>query len=183
MECCSRVPCQTLHWFLNDLMEQRFQLSSGSNSDPNTLWTLSRFTKSQSRIRKGLESSSPHLSSPTKREIEKTYKMTINVVHNHLFLQPRCAQLEATDRRQTKERVIKHKFTIQKGILEGQEGGGDDVVVEDENRSKDISIPKVPAKLTTEPILPSMPLVRRQVTYSGCGLKGHRYSQCPTRAK
>ncbi|KAJ5557571.1 hypothetical protein N7513_003157 [Penicillium frequentans] len=89
--------------------------------------------------------------------------MTIKVVHNHIFLQPRCAQLEATDRRQTKERVIKHKFTIQKGILEGQEGGGDDVVVEDENRSEDISTPEVPAKPTTEPNLPSMPLVRRQI--------------------
>lgn len=29
-------------------------LSSGSDSDPNTLWTLSKFTKPQSRIKKSL---------------------------------------------------------------------------------------------------------------------------------
>jgi hypothetical protein len=40
-----------------EIISQR-PLSSGSDSDPNTLWTLSKFTKSQSRIKKGLESSS-----------------------------------------------------------------------------------------------------------------------------
>jgi hypothetical protein len=57
------------------------------------------------------------------------------------------------------------------------------VVVEDEGKSKDISLPDVPAKPISEPILPSMPLVRWQVTCSGCGIKGHTYSKCPTRVQ
>ena len=85
-----------------EILSQR-PLSSGSDSDPNTLWTLSKFTKSQSRIKKSLDSSSSFLTSPTKREIEKTYKMTIKVVHHHLFLQHRCTQLEATNKKQTKK--------------------------------------------------------------------------------
>jgi hypothetical protein len=163
-----------------EILAQR-PLSSGSDSDPNTLWNLSKFTKSQSRIKKGLESSSSFLSSPTKKEIEKTYRMTIKVVHHHIFLQHRCTQLEATNKKRTKKRETKHKFATQKGIFGGLEGAEDDVVVEDEDRSKDISLPKVPAKPVTEPTLPCVPLVRRQVTCSGCGIKGHTYSKCPTR--
>jgi hypothetical protein len=165
-----------------EILSQR-PLSSGSDSDPNSLWTLSKFTKSQSRIKKSLESSSSFLSSPTKREIEKTYEMTIKVVHRHIFLQHRCTQLEATNKKQTRKRVNKHKFTAQKGIFGGLEGGQDDVVVEDEDRSKDISLPEVPAKPVVKPTLPSMPLVRRQVTCSCCGIKGHTYSKCPTRVQ
>ena len=71
----------------------------------------------------------------------------------------------------------------QKGIFGGLEGGEDDVVVEDEDGSKDISLPEVPAKPVAEPALPSMPLVRRQVTCSGCGIKGHTYLKCPTRVQ
>jgi hypothetical protein len=97
--------------------------------------------------------------------------MTIKVDHHHIFLQHRCTQLEATNKKQTKKRVTKHKFTAQRGIFGGLEGGEDDVVVEDEDRSKDISLPKVPAKPVTGPTLPSMPLVRRQVTCSRCGGK------------
>lgn len=163
-----------------EIISQR-PLSSGSDSDPNTLWTLSKFTKSQSRIKKGLESSSSILSSPTKREIQRTYDMTIKVVHHHIFLQNRCTQLEVTNKKQTKKREAKHKFSTQKGIFGGLEGGEDDVVIEDEDRSKDISLPEVPTKPLVEPTLPSMPVVRRQVTCSGCGIKGHTYTYCPTR--
>lgn len=91
--------------------------------------------------------------------------------------------MEATNEQQTKKRETKHKFTTQKGIFGGLEGGEDDMVVEDEDRSKDISSPEVPAKPVTEPALPSMPLVRRQVTYPGCGIKGHTYSKYPTRVQ
>lgn len=35
-------------------------------------------------------------------------------------------------------------------------------------------------KPVTQSTLPQLPLVRRQVTYSGCGIKGHTYSKCPT---
>jgi hypothetical protein len=157
--------------------------SSGSDSDPNTLWTLSKFTKSQSRIKKGLESSSSILSSPTKREIKKSYDMTIKVVHHHIFLQNRCAQLEATNKKQTKKRATIPKFITQRGIFGGLEGGEDDVVYKDEDESKDIYLPEVSTNTVVEPTLPSMPSVRRQVTCSGCGKKGHTYTYCPTRFK
>lgn len=109
--------------------------------------------------------------------------MTIKVVHRHIFLQNRCTQLEATNKKQTKKRGTKHNFSTQKGIFGGLEGGEDDVVIENEDRSKDISLPEVPAKQVTEPTLPSMPLVRRQMTCSGCGIKGHTYSKCPIRVQ
>ena len=158
-------------------------LSSGSDSDPNTLWTLSKFSKSQFRIKKGLESSSSILSSPTKREIERTYEMTIKVVHHHIFLQNRCDQLEASNKKQIKKRAIKHKFTSQRGIFGSREDGQDDVVVEDDGVSEDISLQEVLEEPPAEPALPSMPTVRRQVTCSGCGIKGHTYVKCPTRIK
>jgi hypothetical protein len=163
-----------------DIVSQR-PLSSGSDSDPNTLWTLSKFTKSQSRIKKGLESSSSILSSPTKRELQKTYDMTIKVVHHHIFLQNRCTQLEATNKKQTKKRETIHKFTTQKGIFGGLESGKDDVVYEDEDNGKDIYLPEVSTRAVVEPTLPSMPSVRRHVTCSGCGIKGHTYPGCPSR--
>ena len=156
-------------------------LSSGSDSDPNTTWNLSKFQKSHSHIKEGLESSSSVLSSPIKRRIQKTYDMTLKVVHEQMFLQQRVSQLEAANKKQTKKRVNKHKFTTQVGIFGGLEGGDLDVVVEDENGSEDISLPEVPVKPIGEPTLPSMPKVRRPVTCSSCGIKGHRYVQCPTR--
>jgi hypothetical protein len=158
-------------------------LSSGSDSDPNTLWTLSKFSKSQSRIKKGLESSSSILSSPIKREIKRTYEMTIKVVHRQIFLQDRCIQLEATNKKQTKKRAIKHTFIDQRGILRGQESSQSDVVIEKKDVCKDISLPEMPVEQPTEPALPSMPIVRRQITCSGCGIKGHTYIKCPTRVK
>jgi hypothetical protein len=163
-----------------EIISQR-PLSSGSDSDPNTLWILSKFAKSQSRIKQGLESSSSILSSPTKREIKKTYNMTIKVVHHHIFLQNRCAQLEATNKKQIKKRETIHKFTTQKGIFGVLEGGEDDMVYVHEDTSKDISLPEVPTKAIVEPTLPSMPSVRRHVTCFGCGIRGHTYSRCPER--
>ena len=104
--------------------------------------------------------------------------MTIKVVHHHIFLKHRCTQLEATNKKQAKKRETKYKFTNQKGIFGGLEGGEDDVAFEDQDRSKEISLLEVPAKPVIEPTLSSMPLIRRQMTYSGCGIKGHIYSQC-----
>lgn len=109
--------------------------------------------------------------------------MTIKVVHHHIFLQNRCDQLEASNMKQIKKRAIKHKFTSQRGIFRSREDGQDDVVVEDDSDSEDISLPEVPEEPPAEPALPSMPIVRRQVTCSGCGINGHTYVKCPTRIK
>lgn len=57
------------------------------------------------------------------------------------------------------------------------------MVVEDDGESEDISLLEVPEEPPVEPALPSMPMVRRQVTCPGCGIKGHTYVKCPTRIK
>ncbi|CAG8013940.1 unnamed protein product [Penicillium salamii] len=84
---------------------------------------------------------------------------------------------------ETDQRPTKHKFTTQKGIFGALECDVDDVVVDDEEQSKDIYLPKVRAKPDAEPTLPSMPLVRRQVTRCGCGREGYIYSKYPSRAE
>lgn len=50
----------------------------------------------------------------------------------------------------------------------GPEGGEDDVLLK-VKRGKDISFPEVPAKPAIETTLPSMPLIRRQVTFLAVG--------------
>lgn len=94
--------------------------------------------------------------------------MTIKVVHRHNFLQHHCTQLEAINKRQTKERETRHKFATRKGIFVGPEGGEDDVLLK-VKRGKDISFPEIPAKPAIETTLPSMPLIRRQVTFLAVG--------------
>jgi hypothetical protein len=54
------------------------------------------------------------------------------VVHHHIFLQNRCDQLEASNKKQIKKRAIKHKFTSQRGIFGSRENSQDDVVIEDD---------------------------------------------------
>lgn len=109
--------------------------------------------------------------------------MTMKVVHRHIFLENCCDQLEASNKKQIKKRAIRHKFTSHRGIFGSREDGQDDVVVEDDGESEDISLLEVPEEPPVEPALPSMPMVRRQVTCSGCGIKGHTYVKCPTRIK
>lgn len=95
----------------------------------------------------------------------------------------RCVFLSDLTDTKIKCRQRRHNFTTQKGILGGLEGDGDDVIVDDENQSKDIYLPEVPGKPVTEPTLRSMPLVRRQVTCCGCGREDYIYSKCPTRVQ
>lgn len=63
------------------------------------------------------------------------------------------------------------------------EGGGDDMILDDEESKQRIYSPLVPAKPVAQPTLPSMPLVRRQVTLSSCEIKGYTCSKCPTRVQ
>lgn len=63
------------------------------------------------------------------------------------------------------------------------EGGGDDMILDDEESKQRIYSPLVPAKPVAQPTLPSMPLVRRQVTLSSCEIKGYTCSQCPKRVQ
>lgn len=57
------------------------------------------------------------------------------------------------------------------------------MVVEDDSGSEDIYLLAAPEELPVEPALPSMPIVRRQVTCSECGIKGYTYVKCPIRIK
>ena len=109
--------------------------------------------------------------------------MTIKVVHYYIFLQNRCDQLEACNKKRIQKRAIKHKFTSQRGIFGSREDSQDNIVVEDDDECEDISLPNVLEEPPPEPALLSIPIVRRQITCSGCGIKGHTYVKCPTRMK
>jgi hypothetical protein len=46
-----------------------------------------------------------------------------------------------------------------------------------------ISAMDATVEAAVEPTLPPMPLIRRVVTCSGCGIQGHIYPKCPTRVR
>jgi hypothetical protein len=53
--------------------------------------------------------------------------------------------------------------------------------VENEDAMEDIYPMDAAVEVAVEPTLPPMPLIRRVVTCSGCGIQGHTYTTCPTR--
>jgi hypothetical protein len=53
--------------------------------------------------------------------------------------------------------------------------------VESEDAMEDIYPMDAAVEVSVEPTLLPMPLIRRVVTCSGCGIQGHTYTTCPTR--
>ncbi|KAJ5982467.1 hypothetical protein N7451_012567 [Penicillium sp. IBT 35674x] len=139
----------------------RRALSAGSDSDSNSVWASSNSTNPPIWMQKD----STSLSSPMGKEVDSP---------------PSLYPTEATDQEITNKRDLRHELTTRKGISGDPEGDEDEVVVVNEGRCKDISLPEVPAKPVTEPALPSMPLIRRATS----GYKeGHTYSRCPPRVQ
>ena len=57
------------------------------------------------------------------------------------------------------------------------------MVVEKQGARRCISPMDAAVEAVVEPTLPPMSLMWRVVTCSGCGIQGHTYNTCPTRAR
>lgn len=153
--------------------------SSSSTSDLDTLWSLSKLQKMNSQIKKGLEPSSETMTSPLKRAIDRSHNMAVRLTHELIFIQDRCTRLETANKKQVKKRASGGKQISHKGSLRNLEEIRADLVVKKNGRRRYISMADGAAESPAEPGLPPVRTIRRHVTCSGCGTKGHTYSQCP----
>jgi hypothetical protein len=131
-----------------------------------------------SQIKKGLEPSSETMTSPLKRAIDRSHNMAVRLTHELIFIQDRCTRLEAANKKQVKKRASGGKQISHEGSLRSLEEIRADLVVEKHERQQYISIADGTAESPAEPALPPVRTIRCQVTCSGCGTKGHTYSQC-----
>jgi hypothetical protein len=95
-------------------------------------------------------------------------------------VEDRLTKLEASNKKIVKKRAASKKQVSYIGSLRSLEEIQESVVVEDEDAMGYISAMDATVEAAVEPTLPPMPLIRRVVTCSGCGIQGHRYPKCAT---
>lgn len=149
--------------------------SSSSASDLDTLWSLSKVQKTSSTIKKDLEPSSGPLTSPLKRRIHRSHDMYVRTAVRLTIVEDRLTKLEASNKTVVKKRAASKKQVSYMGSLRSLEEIQQSVVMEDEGAIGYISVVDAAVEAAVEPTLPPMPLIRRVVTCSGCGVQGHRY--------
>jgi hypothetical protein len=99
------------------------------------------------------------------------------------IVEDRLTKLEASNKKDVKKRAASKKQIPYIGSLQSLEEIQQSVVVEKEGAMEYISPMDAAVEAVVEPTLPPMPLIRRVVTCSGCGIRGHTYTTCPTRAR
>jgi hypothetical protein len=152
--------------------------TSGSNISTGIPRTTKQLEKRKSRLNSGLSSAANKISSPTKRDLQQFYNMSVKLVHEHILMRDEIKRLREGNRKQTKKRKKSKKRMPNIGSLTevlvlttnvGGEGGGGVRYISDTAPAPE---PQV------EPTLPVLPPIRRQITCSKCGGKGHKYSTC-----
>ena len=152
--------------------------TSGSNISTGIPRTTKQLEKRKSRLNLGLSSAADKISSPTKRDLQRFYNMSVKLVHEHILMRNEIKRLREGNRKQTKKREKSKKRLPNLGSLtevldlttevDGEGGGGVRYISD-----------TVPApEPQVEPTLPVLRPVRRQITCSKCGGKGHRFSTC-----
>jgi hypothetical protein len=155
-------------------------ISQGSTSDSNISTGIpqnsKQLAKRKARIHAILNNGLNKLSSPTKRDLEQYHTMTLKLMHKVVFQDDEIKRLRAANAKQVKKRAKSKRQISYQGSLtnttvaeRGGDSGGEIYI------SNTLSIPTLPA----EPELPILPTVRRQITCSGCGQKGHPINRCP----
>jgi hypothetical protein len=105
--------------------------------------------------------------------------MTVKMLHSHILMKGEIKRLREANKKQVKKRARSTRQIAHEGSLTevldiidpvGGEGGGGVRYISD---TAPASEPQV------EPTPPVLPPVRRQITCSKCGGKGHRCSTCP----
>ena len=159
--------------------------SQGSTSDSNISAGIPRTTeqlrKRKSRLDSGLSSVLGKVSSPTKRDLQQYYSMTVKMLHSQILMKDEIRRLREANKKQVKKRARSRRQITHEGSLteildiihpaDGERGGA----------SEYISRPVVPPEPTVEPSLPVLPAIRRRITCSGCGKHDHNISRCPLR--
>jgi hypothetical protein len=97
------------------------------------------------------------------------------------IVEDRLTKSEASNKKVVKKRAASKKQIPYIGSLRSLEEIRQGVDVENEDAMEDIYLMDTAVEVAVEPTLPPMPLIRRVVTCSGCGIQGHTYTTCPTR--
>jgi hypothetical protein len=156
--------------------------SQGSTSDSNISTgiprTIKQLKKRKSRLDSGLSLATDKISSPTKRDLQQYYNMTVKMLHSQILMKDEIKRLREANKKQVKKRARSRRQIAHEGILtevldiinpvSGERGGVGEY----------ISCPAPAPEPQGEPTLPVLPPVRRQNTCSKCGGKGHRFTTC-----
>ena len=119
------------------------------------------------------------MTSPLKRAIDRSHNMTVRLAHELIFIQDRYAKLETANKKQVKKKASSKKQIRHEGSLRSLEEIVPDIVEGKPGGSEYISTTEGAADPPVEPELPPVSTIRRQITCSGCGTKGHTYVRCP----
>lgn len=77
--------------------------TSGSNISAGIPRTTKQLEKRKSRLDSGLSSASDKISSPTKRNLQQFYNMSVKLVHEHVLMRDEIKRLQEGNRKQTKK--------------------------------------------------------------------------------
>jgi hypothetical protein len=155
--------------------------SQGSTSDSNISTgiprTIKQLKKRKSRLDSGLSSATDKISSPTKRDLQQYYNMTIKMLHSQILIKDEIKRLREANKKQVNQRARSRRQIAQEGsltevlVIMNPVGGKRGCVGEYISSLTPALQPQV------EPTLPVLPSVRQQ-TCSKCGGKGHRFTTC-----
>ncbi|KAJ5337526.1 zinc finger protein [Penicillium brevicompactum] len=153
--------------------------TSGSNISTGVPQTTRQLEIRKSRLDSGLSSATDKISSPTKRDLQQFYNMSVKLVHEHILMRDEIKRLREGNRKQTKKREKSKKQIPNKGSLTELPGPTTNVGGEEGASVRYIFDPAPALEPYVEPTLPVLPPVRRKITCSGCNQKGHSFNKCP----
>jgi hypothetical protein len=151
----------------------------GSNISTSIPRTTKQLEKRKSRLNSGLSLAADKISSPIKRDLQRFYNMSVKLVHKHILIRDKIKRLREGNRKQLKKRAKSKKQMINAGSLTEVLDLATNLRGEQGDSVRYISAAAPALETQAEPTLPVLPPVRRQITCSKCGGKGHRFPTCP----
>jgi hypothetical protein len=104
--------------------------------------------------------------------------MSVKLVHEYILMRDEIKRLREMNRKQIRKRQKSNKQISYKGSLRGIPDPTPDVGGEEGASVRYISDPTPALEPDLKPTLPVLPPVRRQITCSVCGQKGHSMRKC-----
>jgi hypothetical protein len=104
--------------------------------------------------------------------------MLVKLLYKHILMRDEIKRLREINRKQTRKRQKSTKQISYKGSLRGIPDPAPDVGGEEGATVRYISNPTPAPEPDLEPTLPVLPPMRRQITCSVCGQKGHSMRKC-----
>jgi hypothetical protein len=152
--------------------------TSGSNISTGIPRTTKQLEKRKSRLNSSLNSAANKISSPTKRDLQQFYNMSVKLVHEHILMRDEIKRLREGNQKQTKKRAKSKKQISNIGSLTEVPGLTTNTSSKEGSSVRYISDTTPTLEPQVEPTLPVLPPIRRQIKCSKCGGIGHMYTTC-----